>query len=652
MADSTLNTLTAATYDAPDGGVIVDFAPSNPFAVPERTHNENLSEFLDEMVLSTIAGDLLEGIESDDGSRTKWLAMRKMGIDLLALEVAEAASGSTAFDGMAAVKHPLLLEACLRFQANAVGELLPSTGPVKVESTDDRDDNLAKELGKTLNAFLRLTATEYYPDTDKLLFGVGFSGAGFKKGYSCPLRQRPVLESVDAADLIISNSASDLESAPRVTHRILMDKATFIRMQIAGAYRRVVDLSTEAKETTVVEDKIASTQGLDSKTSRTQDEGKTIYECYCTYDIPGYEHLIDGEPSGLPLPYKITIDKVTKQVLEIRRNWKADDADFTKRRNFVMYPFVPMFGLYPYGLLHILGNTTSAITSAWRILLDSGMFANFPGFMYLKGGVRQEETTFRVGPGEGAPINGNGADDDIRKLIMPLPYKEPGPATMQLVDNIASTGRQVGGTTEIKIAEGNAQTPVGTTLAMIEQAAVIVGSVHKRLHTAQFQEFQLLKDLLSEDPDALWRHRKGRDVVSEEKKQAIIAALNDYDLAPMSDPNVPSHIHRLAKCMAVKQLAQANPEQYNMREVDAYCLAEMGVSDFQRFFADPQPQPNPVQVMAAIEDKKIAAKTAELQITHADKEADRLARLTIEREKIESREDIERAKIAKDMLNV
>jgi hypothetical protein len=303
--------------------------------------------------------------------------------------------------------------------------------------------------------------------------------------------------------------------------------------------------------------------------------------------------------------------------LEIRRNWKENDAKFLAKKVFVPYQFVPGLGFYAIGLLQILGNTDVALTAAWRLMLDAGMFGNFPGFLYLKNGdTRQMSNQFRVAPGAGAPIQGA---DDIRKVVAPLPYKEPGPAFMSFVDNVAQTGQRVGGTAELQVGEGRQDAPVGTTLAMLEQAAKILDAVHKRLHAAQAEEFQMLKELFKADPGALTRYDKNRAVWNE---QVILTALENFDLVPVADPNTPSHIHRLMKAMAIKQLQQGNPELYDARAVDMRILGMLKVDDPESLFAPPAPAAQPMAdptKMLEIQQKnidsqrKFAASMAKLQ---------------------------------------
>lgn len=614
----------------PDGDVIIDLAPEQS-PIESTDHYENLAELLPDIELGRIAEELLQGIQEDDNSRQQWLTDRQKGIELLGLKLEEPKAIAGTSGTVSSVRHPLLLEAVLRFQANARGELLPSNGPVKI--SDDGADTAetaaqARDLEELFNHYLTTTATEYYPDTDRLLFWTGFGGTMFKKVYTCPLRRRPVSESVDAKDLIASNTITDLRNAGRITHRIDMRRSTMKRMQLLGVYRNI-DLQDPAPEPDQVTRKIAETQGTQPTPQRPEDQDYELYECYCELDLPGFEHRENGEITGLPLPYRVTIDKHSRQILEIRRNWSEDDTiDYKAKIPFVAYTFVPGLGFYGIGLLHILGNADAALTAAWREMLDAGMFANFPGFLYAKSSNRQNSNEFRIAPGTGMAVETGG--NDIRGAVMPLPYKEPGAAFMQFVSHIAETGQRLGGTAQIDVGEGKQDAPVGTTLALIEQATKIMSAVHKRLHQAQSEEFQLLMEEFKADPEALWRHKPkaAKERISQYWNiDRVLQALENCTLAPKADPNTPSHMHRMMKAQAVKMLAMGN-QMYNQQEVDRFVLEEMGVGDPDRFFAPPQPpmQPpvDPVKMMDAQRKmQETQIKAADTQKKYEDKEKDR-----------------------------
>lgn len=620
-----------------DGGVIVDFNP--PGEDSSEEFRSNLAERLEPDELAFIAQNLIEAIEADEETRADWLQTLAHGLELLGIKIEVAGtavgSGGAPLSGMARVRHPLLLEAVLRFQANARGELLPASGPVKVRNFGDETgfwDDLAEAFEKDMNYYLTVVASEYYPDTDRLLFYSGLAGSGFKKLYPCPLRRRPVSESVDAKDMIVSDAATDMRSAGRITQRITMRPSVMKRMQVIGAYLDV-PLTQPTAKPNAVDVKEANIQGLRSWSTRPEDQPFTLYECYCELDLPGYEHKEKGKITGLPLPYRVVVEVDTRTVLAIHRNWEEDDAQCNPRRVFVKYPYVEGLGFYGIGLLHILGNSTMALTAAWREALDAGMFASFPGFLISKAGSRQQTNEFRVAPGTGQVIDTGSAD--ISKAIMPLPYKDVTPGLMQLIDKITAAAEKVGSTAEIGVGEGNAEVPVGTTLALLEQATKIESAVHKRLHAAQSEEFQLLRDLFVEDPEALWRNNPSSAVAKllgidpnaedDAQRRAQIAkfttALANYNMVPVADPNTPSHMHRLMKSVALKQLQQGSPGLYDAKAVDTRILKMIGWSNPEELFAPPAPPPGPPPV-DPIAAQALALKEQEVQIKAAKAAAD------------------------------
>lgn len=601
----------ALTIPTEDGGVIVQF----PGAFSREDEDEsddferNLALEIPEGELGRIADDLILGIQQDDADRKEWLDTRAKGIDLLALKIesprSDAGGSAAPLEGMSSVRNPLLLEAVLRFQANARGELLPSSGPVKVKNVGletNQADADADALERDMNTYLTVTAPEYYPDTDRLLLFVGFGGCGFKKVYHCPLRNRPVSESVDAKDFIVSSTATDLQNAPRKTHQILMHPDVMRLMQLKGVYRDV-ELSQPTPTPNAVQQKMDQTQGIRPSQARPKDQPYTLYECYCNLDLPGFEHKgEDGEATGYRLPYRVTIDKDSKEILEIRRNWsEQDDKEFPEaKRVFVKYSFVPGMGFYDIGLLNILGNASQALTAAWRLALDNGMFSNFPGFVYSKSGVgRQLTNEFRIAPGSGVGLDVQGP---IGQAVMPLPYKSLSGDFMSFMELVQQTLQRVGGTAESNVGEGRQDAPVGTTLALIEQATKIMDAVHKRLHSAQAEEFQLLKARLQEDPGALRRHNDRARLRPDDLERI----LGNYDLVPVADPNTPSSMHRHAKTASLMQLVQLYPALFNIPVVLDRVLRDMKFDNPNELLAPPQasaPQPDPKVI--ALQQKQL-----------------------------------------------
>ena len=586
--------------------------------------HENLAEEMDENALSEIAHRLIKGIEEDIDSRKEWIEDRAQGLRLLGLKIEIPGQQGTAdgapVEGMSRIRHPLLLESVLRFQANARAELLPTDGPVKVRVDSNQDgpemDQQAEYLERDFNHYLTAVAKEYYPDTDKMLFMLGFGGSAFKKVYYCPLRNRPVSETVDADDLIVNNEATDLSNARRITHRISMRPSVVKRMQIIGAYRDVDLGQTKQKELDAVQKEKNAIQGLQDDINVAEDRDREIYECYCELDIPGYEHEIDGESSGLEVPYRVTIDVSSKQILNIVRNYDEEDQELPEANtHFVKYDFVPGLKFYGMGLLHILGNTTNGLTAVWRELLDAGMYSNFPGFLYAKTSGRQNSNIFRVPPGGGAQIDTAGMP--IQQAVMPLPYKEPSGALAAFAETISQYGQRLGGTAEMQVGEGKAEAPVGTMLAMIEQAQKLLNSVHKRMHAAQADEFQLLAQCFREHPESFWQRNKRP--ANKWSEKTFLDALDNYELVPQADPNTASHIQRVMKVTALVQMAQTAPTLYNLDAVNREALLTLGWSNANSLLRDQvnNPQPPDPQAQAAQMAGQAAMITAQSKMMEA-----------------------------------
>ena len=595
--------------DHSDGSITVSL-DSNPLERIGGNSNsigwfDDLSERIESTERARIADELIRGIEEDIESRREWIENRATGMRMLGLKLdlpgSPGDADGTPVEGMSKVRHPLLLEAVLRFQANARGELLPADGPVKIRNDDnnatEQEDRLADALERDLNHYLTSVASEYYPDTDRMFLMLGFGGTTFKKVHYCPLKMRPVSETVDAADLIVNNQTTDLSNSRRTTHRIFLRPSVARRMQIVGAYRDVDLGAPKDIDLNAVDREKLDQEGLSqSVTMNPDDKDREIYECYCELDIEGFEHKYKGKISGLEVPYRVTIDVSSREVLSIVRNYDEENKELpVARKVFVKYSYVPGFGFYDIGLLHILGNTTNALTAAWREMLDNGMYANFPGFIVSKAAMRQNSNIFRVPPGGGVPIETNGMP--IQSSIMAMPYNAQAmPALQNLVGSIEATGQRVGGTAEISVGDGQADMPVGTTLALIDQASKVESAVHKRLHSAQAEEFRLLCGLFKEHPSSFWERNAKPTIQWDEA--TFLKALEDYDLVPQADPNTSSHTQRVMKVMGLKQLQQQNPSLYNAQAVDTAAIQTLGFSNPQQFFVPQQQLESPPPEMA------------------------------------------------------
>ena len=619
--------------DKADGSTVIYLfgkRPKKEAADSASDHGANLAEHIDERELARICDELLNGIDADEQTRQEWLERRAAGIKHLALKVenprSPSADSDTAVEGQTTIRSPIMLDAVLRFQANARGELLAAGGPVKIRNdtttkTPRRDfleqqakvprddtgadrDILAEDVEMLMNRYLTVVDKEYYPDTARMFFMQGYGGCSFKKVYRDPIRRRPVARAIDAADIIVSDNEVSLHDCGRVTHRIKMRQSVMRQMQLSGQYLDVELTTPIAAEVDVEEEAKRDVAGLSGWSQRPEDYKHTVYECYCELDVAGFEHKQKGKYTGLPLPYRVSIDKDSQTVLEVRRNWAEGDERFIKHMPIVKYAFVDGLGFYGIGLLHIMGNATAAITTAWRLALDSASFSSWPGFLYSETVGRQDTMTFRVGVGSGVRINTGG--QPIGNNVMPLPYKDVTAGLVQVTTHIEEEARRVGGTPELMVGEGRQDVPVGTTLAMLDQAAKVLDSVHKGMHISQAEEFSLLRDLFIEDPDSLLCAQPPGAAKSWEKED-LVKALNDCNLTPQADPNTPSHTIRVMKAVALVQLVQLNPQMWDLHAVVRRVATMVGMGSIDELFTQEQPQapadPKMLQAMAQAQGK-------------------------------------------------
>jgi hypothetical protein len=454
-----------------------------------------------------------------------------------------------------------------------------------------------------MNFYLTVGDKEYYPDSNRMFFMQGFGGCGFKKVFRCPIRRKPLIRAIDADDVIVSDNEISLQECGRVTHRIKMRQSVLRRMQLAGTYLDEDMISPSPPDPDSVERAERDIAGLSPYTSRPEDYTHTIYECYCELDIAGFEHKEKGKITGLPLPYRVTIDKDSQTILEVRRNWKESDDRYLKHMPIVKYPFVEGLGFYGIGLLNIMGNATAAITTAWRLALDSAAFSSWPGFLYSETVGRQDTMSFRVGLGAGVRINTGG--QPIGQNVMALPYKDVTPGLVQVTTHIEEEARRVGGTPELMVGEGRQDVPVGTTLAMLDQAVKVLDSVHKGMHIAQAEEFSLLRDLFIEDPDSLICSKMSP--ARELDRADLVRALEECNLTPQADPNTPSHTIRVMKAVALVQLVQLKPDEWDVPSVIRRVATMVGMGSVDDLMKKESDQPQ--QGM----DPKVMADMAEIQ---------------------------------------
>ena len=609
--------------DQPDGGVVIQLNPqrfnaANDDEDPKKFY-QNLVEKIDDGRLMVIAEELFEVVQADDASRSEWLGDRADRMQLLGLKSDDPRSGdgASAVDGQSVVTNPLLLEACLKGWANAQAELLPAEGPCKIASygdpTSTQDDELGEQLQKDMNYYLTSIATEFAPQTSHmLLWGCYFGGSGFKKVYTHPLKKRPYSEKVSPEHLIVSDAMTDFDECERITHQISMRQSVMKRYQMKGIYRKVT-LAPPTPQANQVDEEIAATQGVSITKDRPEDMPYTLWEIQCELDLPEFAPP-EYRDEGIPLPYLVTMDKDSHVILAIRRDWKPEDEDCSRKKMYVKYPYVPGPGFYGTGLAGILGNASAAMTAAWRLSLDTAMYANFPSFLMAKLGGRQNTSDFRLSPGTGQPIETNGMP--IGEIVKELPYKDVTAGMMALMEKITEQSKAAGGAPDVPVGEGTANIPVGTMLAHVEQSTKVMGAAHKGQHRAMDEEISLILDLFRENPESFWKGNK--QSMGFWNPQKLLEAINTRALVPKSDPNVPSHIHRVMKAVALVELS-GTPLGQNTLEPDEVirrvlvAMREDPIGLIKK--KDPNEKPSPEQITAE-------AKAAEAQNKAKKIEAD------------------------------
>lgn len=573
-----------------DGSVEIEFGTEDlslPELVAATEHNANLAEFIPDDVLETIGADLVDQVEQDDRDRDEWKQATRDSIQLLGLKLTE--DGDLPFEGAADVTHPLLLEAVVKFQARAYAELFPSKGPVKTQimgtATPARIQQSAR-VKDFMNYQVQHEIPEYGPETDRLLFLTGLFGTAFRKSYVDPTLGRPTVMAIRADDLIVPYNTTNLDTAPRYTHKLKMNKNDLLIYQRDGFYRQTDIGLPSDPEPSELQEEIDEIEG--KSPTNPADEIFTLYEIYVRYNLPGFEDVDEeGTETGVGLPYIITVEKDSGKILAIRRNW--DEADPLKRplSYITKYDLVPGLGFYGYGYLHLIGGLARAATANLRQLIDAGTFNNLPaGFKAFGLRVIGDNAPFR--PGEfrdiQAPIQ------DIQRAIFPLPFKEPSPTSFQLLQFVVQAAEKFADSTDSLVSEAQTYGPMGTIMALLEQGGRLFSAIHKRLHHAQAQDFKILSRLNYEYlPDEYPYEVYGADrTVFKEDFDGRI------DVIPVSDPNLPTQAHRIAKANAIFSMAIQDPQNHDMREVVRYLYESMDVENPDRFLKKQPPEAQPL----------------------------------------------------------
>ena len=535
----------------------------------DEDFNANLAEFIHADVLQSLASDLIGDFEDDVGARRDWMQTYVDGLELLGMKIEDRAEP---WEGACGVYHPLLSEALVKFQAETMMETFPAAGPVKTEiigkETTEKKD-AAVRVAADMNYQLTEVMKEYRPEHERMLWGLGLSGNAFKKVYYDPGLERQASIFVPAEDVVVPYGASNLESAERVTHVMRKTKNELLKLQAAGFYADV-DLGDPVNTLDDVEKKIAEQLGFRA----TSDDRYKLLEMHVDLNLPGYEHEIDGEETGIALPYVVTLEKGTGTILAIRRNWEPDDETYAKRNHFIHYPYIPGFGFYAFGLIHLIGAFAKSGTSILRQLVDAGTLSNLPGGFKTRG-LRVKGDDTPISPGEFRDVDV--PSGTMRDNIMPLPYKEPSQVLFTLMNQIIDEGRRFASASDMKVSDMSAQAPVGTTLAILERTLKVMSAVQARIHYSMKQELKLLKRIIADytPPDYSYEPVEG----------SRLAKRSDYDMVdviPVSDPNAATMSQKVVQYQAALQLAQTAPQLYDLPKLHRQMLDVLGIKNYQK----------------------------------------------------------------------
>ena len=564
----------------------------------DEDFDANLAEYLSEGELTEIAGDLLGDFEDDLSARKDWIQTYVDGLELLGMKIEER---TEPWEGACGVYHPLLSEALVKFQSETIMETFPAAGPVKTviigKETPEKKD-AAQRVQDDMNYQLTDVMVEYRPEHERMIWGLGLAGNAFKKVYFDPALDRQVSMFIPAEDIVVPYGASSLQSSPRVTHVMRKTENEVKRLQFAGFYRDV-ELQEPSGALDEVEKKIAEKMGFRA----TSDDRYKLLEMHVDLDLPGYEDKDkDGEFTGIALPYVITIEKGTQTVLSIRRNWRPEDDTHQKRNHFVHYGYVPGFGFYCFGLIHLVGAFAKSGTSLIRQLVDAGTLSNLPGGFKTRG-LRVKGDDTPISPGEFRDVDvPSGA---IKDNLMTLPYKEPSQVLYSLLGTIVEEGRRFASAGDMKVADMSSNAPVGTTLAILERTLKVMSAVQARIHYSMKQELGLLKDIIRDYTPEEYNY--------EPEEGSRKAKKGDYDMVtviPVSDPNAATMAQKIVQYQAVLQLAQGAPQIYNLPQLHRQMLDVLGIRNAQKLIPlqdDQKPKDPITENMDVLNNKPLKA---------------------------------------------
>ena len=565
-----------------EGGATVDFDP-NVQPQGGMEHGSNLAEELDDTTLGRLGSDLNENYMQYKASRKDWEDSYTKGLDLLGFKYV---NPTQPFQGASGATHPVLAEAVTQFQAQAYKELLPAMGPVRTQSLGKpsrQKEEQAVRVKNFMNYQLMDVMKEYEPEFDQMLFYLPLSGSSFKKVYYDELLGRAVSKFVPADDLIVPYTATSLADAEAVMHVIKMSENDLRKNQVAGFYRDV-ELKPGYDQETEVEKKERQLEGI----KKTRDEDIfTLIECHVNLDLEGFEDVgPDGEPTGIKLPYIVTIESNSRNVLSIRRNYQQNDPLKNKIQYFVHFKFLPGLGFYGFGLIHMIGGLSRTATTALRQLLDAGTLSNLPAG-FKQRGIRVRDEAQAIQPGEFRDVDAPGGN--IKDAFMTLPFKEPSQTLLQLMGIVVSAGQRFAAIADMQVGDGNQQAAVGTTIALLERGSRVMSAIHKRLFVGLKQEFQLLAGVFKTYLPPEYPY----DVVGAQRNIKVADFDDRIDIVPIADPNIFSQSQRISMAQTQLQLAMANPQLHNLYEAFRTMYQAIGVKDIDKILPPP-PQPTPI----------------------------------------------------------
>ena len=555
----------SVAIETDDGGMIIDFDPdSSPMGMED--FYSNLAEFMSDTDLNEMGADLVSQFEADKDSRSEWEESYVKGLDQLGLKIEER---TTPWAGACGVFHPMLSEAVVRFQSQSIAEMFPAQGPVRTKLVGKITTDKTKQAQRVqdyLNYLLTHQMSEYRTETEKMLFSLPLAGSAFRKVYFDPNLDRPSSIFVPAEDVVVNYGASDLETCDRATHVMRKSSNDVRKMQVAGFYRDI-DIPESDEGQSDIRKKYDEMTG-ESKTYN-YDDRHTILEMQVNLDLDGYEDMIDGNKSGIALPYVVSIDYPSGIVLSIRRNYYEDDPKKLRRMHFVHYQYLPGLGFYGFGLIHMVGGLAKSATSILRQLVDAGTLSNLPGGLKSRG-LRIKGDDTPIMPGEFRDVDVPGGA--IRDNISFLPYKEPSGTLYQLLQNIVEEGRRFASMNDMKVSDMNNQAPVGTTLALLERNMKVMSAVQARLHASMRKEFEILVGIVKDFTEPTYPYEM------DEEEFIKASDFDDrVDVLPVSDPNASTMAQRIMQYQAAMQLAATSPEIYNMPELHRQMLETLGI---------------------------------------------------------------------------